>query len=178
MRYCAPETRRPKSRAGNVGGHGGAGGEADEQVAAHAWVSEAPSQHARPRNQGVGPAAANVRLDGEVEHPDHQRQHHDGAQTADRKTQLAVVNAAGDIVDWRTGKIVAGARRADGSGFADTVATLKRTLEAGKPHGRVDIDDPVLRSTTLAAEVVAEAIVRGVRAAKSVDGWPAAADLR
>jgi L-aminopeptidase/D-esterase-like protein len=152
---------------------------------------------------------------------------------------LAVVNAAGDIVDWRTGKIVAGARRADGGGFADTVATLKRTLGAAKPHGRVDIDDPVLRSTTLvvvatnvayskpqltkiammanaggawaihpshttgdgdqlfavstgqlptdvpvsvtgalAAEVVAEAIVRGVRAAKSVEGWPGAADLR
>jgi L-aminopeptidase/D-esterase-like protein len=151
---------------------------------------------------------------------------------------LAVVNAAGDIVDWRTGKIVAGARRADGAGFADTLATLKRNLGAGRPHGRVDIEDPVLRSTTLvvvatnvaysktqlakiammansggawairpyhttgdgdqlfavstgrlkaevpvsvmgalAAEVVAEAIVRGVLAAKSVPGWPAAADL-
>ena len=152
---------------------------------------------------------------------------------------LAVVNAAGDIVDWRTGRIVAGARRADGAGFADTVATLKRTLGAGKPHGRIDVDDPVLRSTTLvvvatnityskpqltkiammanaggawtirpyhttgdgdqlfavstgrlsgdvpvsvtgalAAEVVAEAIVRGALAAKSVHGWTAAADLR
>lgn len=148
---------------------------------------------------------------------------------------LAVVNAAGDVVDWRTGKIVAGARRADGSGLADTVATLKRSLAAGRPRGRVEIDDPVLRSTTLvvvatnveyskteltkiammagsggawtirpyhttgdgdqlfavstgrlkadvpvsvagalAAEVVAEAIVRGVRAAKPVEGWPAA----
>ncbi len=152
---------------------------------------------------------------------------------------LAVVNAAGDIVDARTGKIVAGARAADGSDFADTVATLKKTLAAGRPYGRVEIEDPVLRSTTLlvvatnvayskteltkiammanaggawtirpyhttgdgdqlfavstgrlkadvplsvtgalAAEVVAEAIVRGVRAAKSVEGWPAAADLR
>ena len=150
---------------------------------------------------------------------------------------LAVVNAAGDIFDWRTGRIVAGARRADGSGFADTVATLKRNL-AAKPHARMDVDDPVLRSTTLlvvatniaysktqlgkiammansggawtirpyhttgdgdqlfavstgrlkadvpvsvmgalAAEVVAEAIVRGVMAAKSVPGWPAAADI-
>lgn len=53
---------------------------------------------------------------------------------------LAVVNAAGDIVDWRTGRIVS---------------------VAG----------------ALAAEVVAEAIVRGVRAARSVEGWPAAADL-
>jgi L-aminopeptidase/D-esterase-like protein len=152
---------------------------------------------------------------------------------------LAVVNAAGDIVDWRTGKIVAGARRADGSGFADTVATLKSNLAAARPHGRADVDDPVLRSTTLvvvatnvaysktqlakiammansgghwtirpyhttgdgdqlfavstgrlpstvpvsvmgavAAEVVAEAIVRGALTAASVDGWPAAADLR
>jgi L-aminopeptidase/D-esterase-like protein len=150
---------------------------------------------------------------------------------------LAVVNAAGDIVDWRTGKIVAGARRADGTGFADTVATLKRNL-AARPQARIDVDDPVLRSTTLvvvatnvaysktqlgkiammansggawairpyhttgdgdqlfavstgrlkadvpvsvmgalAAEVVAEAIVRGVMAAKSVPGWPAAADI-
>jgi L-aminopeptidase/D-esterase-like protein len=151
---------------------------------------------------------------------------------------LAVVNAAGDIVDWRTGKIVAGALRADGAGFADTVATLKKNLGAGRPYGRADVDDPVLRSTTLvvvatniaysktqlakiammanaggawtirpyhttgdgdqlfavstgrlraevpvsvtgalAAEVVAEAIVRGALAAKSVEGWTAAADL-
>jgi L-aminopeptidase/D-esterase-like protein len=151
---------------------------------------------------------------------------------------LAVVNAAGDIVDWRTGKIVAGALRADGAGFADTVATLKKNLGGGRPYGRADVDDPVLRSTTLvvvatniaysktqltkiammanaggawtirpyhttgdgdqlfavstgrlraevpisvtgalAAEVVAEAIVRGALAAKSVDGWTAAADL-
>jgi len=48
---------------------------------------------------------------------------------------LAVVNAAGDIVDWRTGKIVAGARRADGAGFADTVATLKRSLGPGNRTG-------------------------------------------
>ena len=151
---------------------------------------------------------------------------------------LAVVNAAGDIFDWRTGKIVAGARRADGAGLADTVATLKKNLGSGTPHGRLEVDDPVLRSTTLlvvatniaysktqlakiammansggawairpyhttgdgdqlfavstgrlkadvpvsvmgalAAEVVAEAIVRGVMAAKSVPGWPAAADI-
>jgi len=38
-------------------------------------------------------------------------------------------------------------------------------------------DVPVSVTGALAAEVVAEAIVRGVRAATSVDGWPAAADL-
>ena len=37
---------------------------------------------------------------------------------------LAVVNAAGDIVDAKTNQIVAGARRADGVGFADIMATL------------------------------------------------------
>ncbi|MBX3011159.1 MAG: P1 family peptidase [Caldilineaceae bacterium] len=37
---------------------------------------------------------------------------------------LAVVNAAGDIVDPRTGQLVAGARRADGTGFADITATF------------------------------------------------------
>lgn len=37
---------------------------------------------------------------------------------------LAVVNAAGDIVDPRSGQIIAGARRADGTGFADIMETL------------------------------------------------------
>jgi L-aminopeptidase/D-esterase-like protein len=37
---------------------------------------------------------------------------------------------------------------------------------------------PVSVMGALAAEVVAEAIVRGALTAKSVDGWTAAADLR
>ena len=37
---------------------------------------------------------------------------------------LAVVNAAGDVLDWRTGKIVAGARRPDGT-FADSVDVMR-----------------------------------------------------
>jgi L-aminopeptidase/D-esterase-like protein len=144
---------------------------------------------------------------------------------------LAVVNAAGDILDWRSGRIVAGARRADGS-FADSVDVI-RGVVAGTTRGA--FDDPALRSTTLAvvatnvtlqktaltklammancgasrairpyhttgdgdqlfaistgrlerpdlqltalgaiaADLIAEAIVRGVRAARSVDGWPA-----
>jgi len=151
---------------------------------------------------------------------------------------LAVVNPAGDVLDWRTGRIVAGARTADGNGLADIVATLKKDLAAAGRQGRVEINDPPLRSTTLlvvatnvaysktqltkiammanaggawairpyhttgdgdqlfavstgrskadvplsvtgalAAEVVAEAIVRGVLAAKSVEGWPAASAL-
>jgi L-aminopeptidase/D-esterase-like protein len=150
---------------------------------------------------------------------------------------LAVVNAAGDVLDWRKGQIVAGARHPDGKGFADIVETMKRTI--GTPSGAKGvIEDPALRSTTLvvvatnlaltktqltkvammancggarairpyhttgdgdqlfavstrkltrddvnvtmigtlAAEVVADAIVRGVMTATSVEGWPAARD--
>lgn len=147
---------------------------------------------------------------------------------------LAVVNAAGDVVDWRKGQIVAGARNADGKGFADIVEVMKRTI--GAPAGGEAIDDPALRSTTLvvvatnvafsktqltkiammancgaarairpyhttgdgdqlfavstrrlvrddvnvtmigtlAAEVVADAVLRGVLTATSVEGWPSA----
>lgn len=150
---------------------------------------------------------------------------------------LAVVNAAGDVLDWRTGRIVAGARRPDGKGFADIIEVMKRTTGTANAGGV--IDDPPLRSTTLivvatniamtkaqltkvammancgaarairpyhttgdgdqlfavstrrskredvnvttvgtlAAEVVAEAVLRAVMTATSVDGWPAARDL-
>jgi L-aminopeptidase/D-esterase-like protein len=151
---------------------------------------------------------------------------------------LAVVNAAGDVLDWRTGRIAAGARHPDRKGFADIVEVIKRTM--GTPAGgKGVIDDPALRSTTLvvvatnmaltktqltkvammancgaarairpyhttgdgdqlvavstrlltrddvnvtivgalAAEVVADAVLRGVMSATSVDGWPAARDL-
>jgi L-aminopeptidase/D-esterase-like protein len=146
---------------------------------------------------------------------------------------LAVVNAAGDVFDWRQGRIIAGARTPDGRGFADTLEVIKRSLV--NQGGMKDlIDDPVLRSTTLAvvatnvtmnktqltkiammancgaarairpyhttgdgdqlfavstrrlrrddvnvtalgalaADVVADAIVRAVRMAKAVEGWP------
>lgn len=147
---------------------------------------------------------------------------------------LAVVNAAGDVLDWRSGRIVAGACRADGS-FADSVKTME-AIVTGAPG--IPLDDAALHSTTLvvvatnveltktaltklammancgaarairpyhttgdgdqlfavstarlqrsdlqltvlgalAADVVADAIVRGVRAAKSIVGWPGAAD--
>ena len=148
---------------------------------------------------------------------------------------LAVVNAAGDVLDWRRGQIVAGARQSGGSGFADILEVMKRTIAS--PAGARDlIHDPPLRSTTLvvvatnvtlnktqmtkvammancgaarairpyhttgdgdqlfavstrrlrrddvnvtmigalAADVVADAIVRGVTTATSVPGWPAA----
>lgn len=58
---------------------------------------------------------------------------------------LAVVNAAGDILDWRSGRIVAGARRADGT-LADSVDVIRRAV-AGSP--RAALQDEALRSTTL-----------------------------
>jgi L-aminopeptidase/D-esterase-like protein len=151
---------------------------------------------------------------------------------------LAVVNAAGDVLDWRKGQIVAGARRAGGKGFADIVDVIKRTIGTAGAGNDV-IYDPVLRSTTLvvvatnlaltktqltkvammancgaaravrpyhttgdgdqlfavstrrlnrddvnvtivgalAAEVVADAVLRGVTTASSIAGWPAVRDL-
>ena len=148
---------------------------------------------------------------------------------------LAVVNAAGDVFDWRRGTIVAGARRADGS-FADSVDVM-HGIVTETPRGG-GLEDEALRSTTLvvvatnvaltktpltklammancgaarairpyhttgdgdqlfaastaaltrpnipltvlgslAADVVAEAIVRGVRAAATVEGWPGLRD--
>ena len=143
---------------------------------------------------------------------------------------LAVVNAAGDILDWRSGQIIAGARRSDGT-LVDSVEMM-RSVVAGTPGAA--LEDPALHSTTLAvvatnvtqnktaltkmammancgaarairpyhttgdgdqlfaistarlertdvpltvlgalaADVVADAIVRAVRAAASVEGWP------
>jgi L-aminopeptidase/D-esterase-like protein len=148
---------------------------------------------------------------------------------------LAVVNAAGDVIDWRSGRIVAGARRPDGS-FADSVEVMHGIVSAA---GAAPVQDPALGSTTLsvvatnvalektpltkiammancgaarairpyhttgdgdqlfavstgrlqrpnlqltvigalAADVVAEAIVRAVRAARGIEGWPAVRDL-
>lgn len=148
---------------------------------------------------------------------------------------LAVVNAAGDILDWRTGRIVAGARRPDGS-FADSVEVM-RGIVTGPSRG--GLDDPAFHGPTLAvvatnvelsktaltkvammancgaarairpyhttgdgdqlfaistaklqrpdlpltviaslaADLVADAIVRGVRAATGVADWPAVRDL-
>ena len=147
---------------------------------------------------------------------------------------LAVVNAAGDVLDWRSGRIIAGARRPDGT-FADSVEVM-RSIVTGTPGAA--LMDPALHSTTLAvvatnvalpktaltkmammancgagravrpyhttgdgdqlfaistaklqrpnlsltvlgalaADVIAEAIVRGVRAAKGVPGWPGVGD--
>jgi L-aminopeptidase/D-esterase-like protein len=151
---------------------------------------------------------------------------------------LAVVNAAGDILDWRTGEILAGARRSDGKGFANLIEALKRQLREVTPQHAARISDAPLHSTTLAVvatnvdfnktqltkiammancgaarairpyhttgdgdqlyalstnrfhadvpisavgalagEVVAEAIGRAIRAARSIEDWPAHRDF-
>src|SRR5207245_6100499 len=59
---------------------------------------------------------------------------------------LAVVNAAGDVLDWRSGRIIAGARRPDGT-FADSVEVM-RSIVIGTPGAT--LMDPALHSTTLA----------------------------
>lgn len=152
---------------------------------------------------------------------------------------LAVVNAAGDVLDWRSGRIVAGARTEDGRAFANTMDVLRRGLDRSPNAARQTLEDEPLRSTTLsvvatnaaldktrltklammantgaarainpyhtegdgdqviavstgaivldvsltsfgaiAAELVADAILRGVRAARSIEGWTAVADLQ
>lgn len=150
---------------------------------------------------------------------------------------MVVLNAVGDIVDWRTGTILAGARRPDGKRLADTVATL-RELARVTPRAALEVTDPAFRSTTLvlvatnaefsksalakiammastgaarainpyhtngdgdstfavstnrvkseigisvagalAGEVTAEAVIRAVKNAHSVEGWPAWRDF-
>ncbi|OFW31868.1 MAG: hypothetical protein A3G76_08540 [Acidobacteria bacterium RIFCSPLOWO2_12_FULL_65_11] len=150
---------------------------------------------------------------------------------------LVVVNAAGDIIDWRRGMIVAGARTSDGRGFARTADVLRRDLES-RTAANAPLAEGPLRATTLAviatnvaftkteltkpammantgaaraihpyhtqsdgdqmlavstglrpanvsltafgaiaAEVVADAVVRAVMAATSVAGWTAVRDL-
>ena len=62
---------------------------------------------------------------------------------------LMVVNAAGNIVDWENGEIVAGARREDGKGFADISETLKQKV-AGRVTGRPSKEgSPPLNNTTI-----------------------------
>jgi L-aminopeptidase/D-esterase-like protein len=150
---------------------------------------------------------------------------------------MVVTNSVGDIRDWRTGKILAGARRQDGRGFADIIQVLTNNLSKNQSQASLRVDDMALRSTTLAvvatnldfdktqltkiammastgaartinpyhttgdgdstfavstnklkinvplsvvgalaAEIVAEAVVRSVKMAKSIDGWPSYGD--
>jgi L-aminopeptidase/D-esterase-like protein len=142
---------------------------------------------------------------------------------------IVAVNAVGDVVDPRTGSIVAGVRTPDGKGLADVrrlireggsapvrpgqnttigvIATNARltkvqaTKVAQMAHdglaraiypahtmgdgdaifalatGSIESAD-VSRVGALAADVMAEAIVRAVQRATSIPGYPAAGDIR
>jgi L-aminopeptidase/D-esterase-like protein len=142
---------------------------------------------------------------------------------------IVAVNAVGDIVDPRTGAIVAGARTPDGKGLADArkllragaatpirpgqnttigvIATnarlskvqatkvaqmahdgLARAIYPAHTMGDGDAifalatgaieSAEVSRVGALAADVMAEAIVRAVQQAKSIPGYPAAGDIQ
>ncbi len=142
---------------------------------------------------------------------------------------LVAVNAVGDVIDPSTGKIVAGARAADGKSFADARVLLRAGTDRGRPGENTTLgviatnailtktqvtrvaqmahdgfaraiypshttndgdtifalatgakgrDGDAGRIGALAAEVVAEAIVRAARQATGLPGFPALRDLR
>lgn len=143
---------------------------------------------------------------------------------------IVAVNAVGDVIDPKTGKIVAGARNPDGPGFIDSIAKMKEGYRVEMPAGRnttigivatnVAFDkaqitkvaqmahDGLARSISpvhtpgdgdtlfaaatgaistkanhgaigaLAAEAMAEAVVRAAKKAKGIPGWPAYSDLQ
>lgn len=65
---------------------------------------------------------------------------------------LMVVNAAGNIVDWRTGKVIAGARTPDGKGLASIPDILEHPPAArgrGRAAIRPTVEDPLFQSTTI-----------------------------
>jgi L-aminopeptidase/D-esterase-like protein len=143
---------------------------------------------------------------------------------------IVAVNAVGDVVDPKTAKIIAGARKPDGSGFLDSMAQIRegRSLEllAGanttvgvvgtnvafdktqmtkiaqmaqdglartiNPSHTLADGDTIFAVATgaisahanhgaigaIAADVMAQAVVRAVLRARGLPGLPAAADLR
>jgi len=142
---------------------------------------------------------------------------------------LVVVNAVGDVLDYNTGRIMAGPRRQDGKGFYKTVELLKQgcmgtraqpgdgnttlgvvatnaclskeqvnkmaqmaqngiaravnpshTMHDGDAIFALSLGDKSADVTVLgavAAEVVADAIVRAVRQAETIAGIPAIRDI-
>src|SRR5262249_34196451 len=49
---------------------------------------------------------------------------------------LVAVNAVGDVIDPKTGKIIAGARNPDGSGFMDSMARTREGHRVEMPEAR------------------------------------------
>jgi L-aminopeptidase/D-esterase-like protein len=65
---------------------------------------------------------------------------------------LMVVNAAGNIVDWKTGKVIAGTRRPDGKGLESIPDILEHSpvrVRGGRAGIRPVAEDPVFQSTTI-----------------------------
>ena len=143
---------------------------------------------------------------------------------------IVAVNAVGDVVDPKTAKIIAGARKPDGSGFLDSMAQIREGRSVELPVGanttigvvatNVAFDktqmtkiaqmaqdglartinpshtladgDTIFAVATgaisaranhgaigaIAADVMAQAVVRAVLRARGLPGLPAAADLR
>ncbi len=143
---------------------------------------------------------------------------------------IVAVNAVGDVIDPSTGKIIAGARKPDGSGFVDTMARIREgynvRVDAGSNttigvvatnaaldkaqaakvaqmahdglartinpvHSPMDGDTifavatgavttPVSHGAigALAADVMAQAVLRAVMNAHGIAGLPSYADLR
>jgi L-aminopeptidase/D-esterase-like protein len=142
---------------------------------------------------------------------------------------IVAVNAVGDVVDPKTGKIVAGARKADGSGFMDSMAQVRAgygvrgnggnttigvvatnvaldktqaTKIAQMAHdglartiypvhtpsdgdtifavatGAIPVRGNVGGIGALAAEVMAQAVLRAVMNARGIAGLPSYSDLR
>ena len=60
---------------------------------------------------------------------------------------LMVVNSVGDVVDWRTGQVIAGARNPDGTTFTNIGRTITRP--GPKTQARLLIHDPPMGATTI-----------------------------
>lgn len=142
---------------------------------------------------------------------------------------IVAVNAVGDVVDPRSGQIVAGARKPDGAGFRDSMAQIRNGYQVEMVSGanttigvvatNVALDktqmtkiaqmahdglartinpshtlsdgDTIFAVATgavstranhgaigaLAADVMAQAVLRAVRSARGLPGLPSAADL-
>ena len=142
---------------------------------------------------------------------------------------IVAVNAVGDVIDPKSGRIIAGARRSDGSGFLDSMAQLREGRQVELPIGgnstigvvatNVTLDktqmtkiaqmahdgfartiypvhtmadgDTIFAASTgaistrvnhgaigaLAADVMAQAVLRAVKSATSLPGFPSHKDL-
>jgi L-aminopeptidase/D-esterase-like protein len=62
---------------------------------------------------------------------------------------LMVVNAVGDIVDWQTGKVIAGARSKDGKGFMSIPKVLRTNPPKAGQRAALFAEDPIMGATTI-----------------------------